>query len=139
MVTTTQLSPSGSLVEAHEVCFSINCICEDRITVINPLGTDFDPADIYITSSELKLESSPFLHSWTTETEQQFLTKDGIWLYSHSKKLILIFGKGDRDSLLKNCGEGDAGHAEFSLFFPVPPNLVGTKDNSIRVVVTCMN
>lgn len=51
-VTTKKLTPSGSLVEAYEFFLEIDFTEQERKQIVNPLGTEFDLADVFVGHSK---------------------------------------------------------------------------------------
>lgn len=118
------------LVDVQEVDIEISLIQGEEAKSANPLGTDYDLADIFIGKHGKQLDCSPFLHVWTASTKQKYSRLKGVWLFATSEYLFLRFGKG--------CMELGVPESDTALFFPIPDDLLGIKQ-SVRLVVTCMN
>ena len=124
----THISTSSTLVDVQITSFDIKLTEEEHIKISNPLGTEFDLADIFINGSETPLKISPFLHSWSKKTEIEFYNIKGIWISANNEHLFLRIGLGQKEVIISETDE--------ALFFPVSAEQVV---GHLKLIVTCMN
>jgi hypothetical protein len=126
-----------SLVDVREVICTVNCIQDELFYISNPLGTDFDLADIVMLQSQGKLISSPFLHTWPMRGIDEFNDRFGIWLTSTNESLVLLIGKG-RSSFFKESAAFRSSDG-FALFFVLPDEFINETDVQLKITVIYMN
>ena len=83
------------LIDVKHTSLKFNFVVGEEKQALNPLGScGFDDAEILNGNPLKKLEHSPFLYAWSSETEQQFAPTKGIWLSSEGDKLFLNMKQG---------------------------------------------
>ena len=119
-----------SLVDMKKIPVEFNFILGKEKQMLDPLsGAGFDIANLYIENSSTYLESSPFLHVWSDETELKFSGLKGIWLSSKLDNLFIKYEFGRKKH---------AHHPDWAVFFPVPEHHHGTEAQLV-LELTCMN
>ena len=126
-----------SLVDVREVICTVNCIQDELFYISNPLGVDFDLADIVMLQSQRKLISSPFLHAWPMRGIDEFNDRFGIWLTSTNESLVLLIGRGG-SSFFKESAVFISSD-DFALFFVLPDEFINETDVQLKITVIYMN
>jgi len=117
-----------SIIDVREIELNFEFTEGAQLTLENPLGTDYDNADIFLGPSKEPMDSSAFLLAWD-ENEDKYAGKTGLWLSEKNGKLIISYGPGNKAS---------APDFDLAIFFPVDESCHG-RNHSLRLVVTCMN
>ena len=119
-----------SLVDRKQIVFDMDFNPGEVIEIANPLGASIDLADMFVENENRSLMSSPFLQSWTNETEQVFSTTTGIWLSVTADRLYLKFGIGSREAVNESISS--------AVFFVVPDKFQ-TSAKKMYLDIICMN
>lgn len=124
-------SPTDSVVDIKNSEFELSFTGNSCWTMENPLGVEFDTADVWIDDFDARLNSSRFLHSWDRTEVEKFKGKQGVWLLATEDNLVLCEGVGDKNLVAKQ--------PEWGLFFAFSSKNDYPIQGKIRLSVCCSN
>lgn len=120
----------NTVIDIREVEFDFLMSEGSEIQLSNPLGTEFDLADIFLEGDNEGLDVSPFLYVWDDNLAAVYNSKKGIWLSCTSDQLFLTFGTGGQPDQIDE--------SEQHCFFSVPEGLHSTQQ-TLRLMLSCTN
>lgn len=111
---------TGGPVEASAVRLTLPAATGAHYRIENPLGTEFDLADV--SWGAVELECSTFLDTWSTTEIERHRTVEGLWLASSPTDVHLLIGPGRAEHLGQHI-DGVVDEVGRSLFYRLPDTL----------------